>query len=32
MNDQTNMAQLLYLEELKIGLVHADFESERIED
>ena len=24
MNDQTNMAQLRYLEELKIGLVHAD--------
>lgn len=32
MNDQTNMAQLRYLEELKIGLVHADFEPERIED
>ena len=32
MNDQTNMAQLRYLEELKIGLVHAGFEPERIED
>ena len=32
MNDQTNMAQLRYLEELKISLVHADFEPERIED
>ena len=32
MNDQTNMAQLRYLEELKIGLVHAGFELERIED
>ena len=32
MNDQTNIAQLRYLEELKIGLVHADFEPERIED
>ena len=32
MNDQTNMAQLRYLEEHKIGLVHADFEPERIED
>ena len=32
MNDQTNMAQLRYLEELKIRLVHADFEPERIED
>ena len=32
MNDQTNMAQLRYLEELKISLVHAGFEPERIED
>ena len=32
MNNQNNMAQLRYLEELKIGLVHADFEPERIED
>ena len=32
MNDQTNMAQLRYLEELKIGLVHAGFELKRIED
>ena len=32
MNDQTNMAQLWYLEELKISLVHAGFEPERIED
>ena len=32
MNDQNNMAQLRYLEELKIGLVHAGFEPERIED
>ena len=32
MNNQTNMAQLRYLEELKIGLVHAGFEPERIED
>ena len=32
MNNQTNMAQLRYLEELKIGLVHAGFELERIED
>ena len=32
MNDQTNMAQLRSLEELKIGLVHAGFELERIED
>ena len=32
MNDQTNMAQLRYLEELKIGLVHAGFEPERIEE
>ena len=32
MNDQTNMAQLRYLEELKIGLVHAGFEPEPIED
>ena len=32
MNDQTNMVQLRYLEELKIGLVHAGFEPERIED
>ena len=32
MNDQTNMAQLRYLEELKIGLVHTGFEPERIED
>ena len=32
MNDQTNMAQLRYLEELKISLVHAGFELERIED
>ena len=32
MNDQTNMAQLRYLEELKISLVHADFEPEHIED
>ena len=29
MNDQTNMAQLRYLEELKISLVHAGFEPER---
>ena len=26
MNDQTNMAQLRYLEELKISLVHAGFD------
>ena len=32
MNGQTNMAQLRYLEELKISLVHAGFEPERIED
>ena len=32
MNDQTNMAQLRYLEKLKISLVHAGFEPERIED
>ena len=32
MNNQTNMAQLRYLEELKISLVHAGFEPERIED
>ena len=32
MNDQNNMAQLRYLEELKISLVHAGFEPERIED
>ena len=32
MNDQTNMAQLRYLEELKISLVHAGFEPERIDD
>ena len=32
MSDQTNMAQLRYLEELKISLVHAGFEPERIED
>ena len=32
MNNQNNMAQLRYLEELKIGLVHAGFEPERIED
>ena len=32
MNDQTNMAQLRYLEELKISLVLAGFEPERIED
>ena len=32
MNDQTNMAQLRYLEELKISMVHAGFEPERIED
>ena len=32
MNDQTNMAQLRYLEGLKISLVHAGFEPERIED
>ena len=32
MSDQTNMTQLRYLEELKIGLVHAGFEPERIED
>ena len=32
MNDQTNMAQLRYLEELKISLVHAGFEPERIEN
>ena len=32
MNNQTNMAQIRYLEELKIGLVHAGFEPERIED
>ena len=32
MNDQTNMAQLRYLEELKISLVHAGFEPGRIED
>ena len=32
MNDQTNMAQLRYLEELKISLVHAGFEPERIKD
>ena len=32
MNDQTNMTQLRYLEELKISLVHAGFEPERIED
>ena len=32
MNDQTNMAQLRYLEELKISLVHAGFAPERIED
>ena len=32
MNDQTNMVQLRYLEELKISLVHAGFEPERIED
>ena len=32
MNDQNNMAQLRYLEELKISLVHAGFELERIED
>ena len=32
MNDQTNMAQLRYLEEFKISLVHAGFEPERIED
>ncbi len=32
MNNQTNMAQLRYLEELKIGLVHAGFEPERIKD
>ena len=30
MNDQTNMAQLRYLEELKISLVHAGFEPERM--
>ena len=32
MNNRTNMAQLRYLEELKISLVHAGFEPERIED
>ena len=32
MNNQTNMAQLRYLEELKISLVHAGFEPEPIED
>ena len=32
MNNQNNMAQLRYLEELKISLVHAGFEPERIED
>ena len=32
MNNQTNMAQLRYLEELKISLVHAGFELEHIED
>ena len=32
MNDQTNMAQLRYLGELKVSLVHAGFEPERIED
>ena len=32
MNNQTNMAQLRYPEELKISLVHAGFEPERIED
>ena len=32
MNNQTNMAQLRSLEELKISLVHAGFEPERIED
>ena len=32
MNDQTNMAQLRYLEELKIGLVHAGFKPKCIED
>lgn len=32
MNDQTNMAQLRYLEELKISLIHAGFEPERIKD
>ena len=32
MNDQTNMAQLRYLEELKISLVLAGFEPERIEN
>ena len=32
MNNQTNMAQLRYPEELKISLVHAGFEPGRIED
>jgi len=32
MNNQANMAQLRYLEELKISLIHAGFEPERIED
>ena len=32
MNNQNNMAQLRYLEELKIGLVHPDIEPERNED
>ena len=32
MNDQTNMAQLRYLEELKISMVHAGFEPERVEE